>query len=240
MRRLLIVLAAVVWLSACSVKQQTLRTLDTTVPAAGIAIVSVAANAGRVSFEPSQDGRIHVHVELVPTRFQFFGIITDSNSVNAAKAAKLSQSTDQGNLKLNVLYPGNGDSHGVGEHWTVDLPSSLHVAVTLAAGDIKVTGIAGGVQADINTGKATLDVPGGSLKIEDDIGKVTATVHSLNYSEATLAAGVGSAALTVDGVPVGKQKKSGAGRAIEWKSGGKDSIDIQVHVGKLSVALLTH
>ncbi|MGH8398450.1 MAG: hypothetical protein ACRETA_09435 [Gammaproteobacteria bacterium] len=199
----------------------------------------MTANVGKVSITPSSDDKVHVSVSLMPSN-SFFGLFTNQDSVNAARGASLSHALDNGTLKLRMQYPSKDDDSGVSEHWTIAVPVSVHINSHLSIGEMAVKGISGGVDANLNVGKVLLDVPGGPLKITANVGKIQATAHSLNYSDVTLSANVGKIVLTVDGVSVGDHQASGAGDALSFKGGGKDTINLQVNTGKIDVALLTH
>ncbi|MGH8306711.1 MAG: hypothetical protein ACRER0_00405 [Gammaproteobacteria bacterium] len=239
MRRIALFLLIPMSLAACSVQQQPIRTVETVLPAAGVSVLDVTANIGKVSITPSSDVKVHVSVSLLSSS-SFFGLFTNTDSVNAARGASLNHTLDKGTLKLGMQYPADSDDSGVNEHWTIALPAGVHVSSHLSIGEIDVKGISGGVDANLNVGKVLLDVPGGPLKITANVGKIQATVHSLNYSDVTLSANVGKTALTVDGVSVGDHQKAGAGDTLSFKGGGKDTINLQVNTGKVDVALLTH
>ncbi|MGH8282992.1 MAG: hypothetical protein ACRESE_04015 [Gammaproteobacteria bacterium] len=239
MHRIAVFLLVLLMLTACSVQQQPLRTVETVLPAAGVSALDVTANIGKLSITPSSDAKVHVSVNLLPSS-NFFGLVTNTDSVNAARGASLNHTLDNGTLKLSMQYPADSDDSGVNEHWTIALPASVHINSHLSIGDLDVNGITGGVDANMNIGKVLLDVPGGPLKITANVGKIRATAHSLNYSAVTLSANVGKTALTVDGVSVGDHQTSGAGDALSFKGGGKDTINLQVNTGKIDLALLTH
>ncbi|MGH8401854.1 MAG: hypothetical protein ACRESO_00405 [Gammaproteobacteria bacterium] len=239
MHRIAVALLFLPLLAACSVQQQPIRTVEMVLSATGVSALDMTANIGRISITPSSDAKVHVSVSLLPSS-NFFGLITNADSVNAARSASLNHALDNGTLKLDMQYPAKTDDSGVTEHWTVAVPVNVHINSHLSIGEVDVNGISGGVDANLNVGKVLLDIPGGPLKITANVGKIQATVHSLNYSDVTLSANVGKTALTMDGVSVGDHQASGAGNALSFKGGGKDTINLQVNTGKIDMALLTH
>ncbi|MGA9852414.1 MAG: hypothetical protein WBR15_05725 [Gammaproteobacteria bacterium] len=238
MRRIAVLLPLLL-LAACSVQQRPVRTLETVLSATGVSVLNLTVNIGEVTITPSSDSNVHVSVGLAPSN-NFFGLFTDSNSENAARGASLGHALNNGTLKLGVQYPANADASGISEHWIVAVPASVHINSHVSIGKLDVSGITGGVEADMNVGKVQLDVPGGVLKITTNVGKIQAVAHTLNYSDVTLGASVGSTTLTVDGVPMGTHQKAGAGDTLNYKGGGKDTINLQVNTGKVDVTLLTH
>ena len=238
MRRVL-AWVSLMFLSACSIQQPPLRTLTAVIPAVDITAVALQTNVGEITLSPSSDANIHLSVSLEPSS-RFLGLFTPRDSESAVRAATLGHTLTNGTLTLRMQYPTDSENSGVSEHWVVALPASMHVSSRVSVGSLSVSGMAGGVEADMNVGKVQLDVPGGALKLTVNVGKIQASIHSLNYGEVTLVSDVGNSLLTVDGVTVGDRQKSGAGESVSWKGGGKNAINMQVNTGKLSVALVTH
>lgn len=237
-KTLLLLIAAAVVLSACSVRSTPVRTLAAVVPAAGLSTVVLTSSIGVVVFQPSPDASIHVSVGLMSQHTSFLGLFTSSRGEKAALAAVLSHALSQGTLTLGMQYPGGEDTSAISEHWTIELPASLSVHAQVSTGELNVSGISGGVDATLNVGKVALDLPGGPVKVSMDVGKVNAAVHSLDYGDVTLNANVGKTTLTVDGAAVGTQQKSGTSDSLAWKGSGKNAINMRVNVGKLDVALM--
>lgn len=139
-----------------------------------------------------------------------------------------------------MQYAAGADTSAISEHWTVAMPASLAIHVHVATGELNVNGVAGGVDGTVDVGKVDLDIPGGPLKIDANVGKIAATVHSLDYGSVELTTNVGKSALSVDGAAAGSHQKSGARDALTWTGKGKNSINLQVNVGKVDVVLLPH
>lgn len=224
-------------LSGCSVQRAPLRTVSALIPATGASVVSLTANVGIVKFIPSTDGAVHVSVELVPSHYKFFGLIADTGSEDAAKAATVTHSLTGSTLALAIQYPSAANGSGISEHWTVALPPKLAVQAHVATGELDVTGVSGGVDATLDVGKVGLEVPGGPVKVVMNVGKVDAMIHSLDYGEVTLNTNVGKSTLSVDGAAVGNAEQEGTKSSLSWKGSGANLINMQVNVGKLDVAL---
>jgi hypothetical protein len=226
-------------LAACSVQQQEIRVPALVLPAAGVTRLSMDVNLGNITITPSTDGQVHVTLSLKPST-SFFGLLTDSSSLAAARQAAIGHALSNGTLTLGVQFPANTEAGGIGEQWNVALPPPTAVTGHVNVGELNVSGIAGGVQADLSVGKVQLDVPGGPLKVTADVGKIQATVRSLDYSDVALGSSVGKVSLTVDGVNAGNLQKTGAGENLNYKMNGKSSINLQVTTGSVRLALRTH
>lgn len=238
MRRLLVFLPLLL-LAACSVQQQEISVPAQVLPAAGVTGLNLNVNVGRIIITPSSDGQVHLGLSLQPST-SFFGILTDSASLAAARHAAITHVLNNGVLTLGVQYPANTDSSNISEHWTVALPPAVAVTGKVNVGELNVSGIAGGVDANLNVGKVQLDVPGGSLKVTANVGKIQATVRSLDYSDIALGANIGKVGLTLDGVNTGSVQKTTTGQNLDYTMKGKNSINLQVTTGSVQLALLTH
>ena len=238
MRRLLVFLPLLL-LAACSVQQQEISVPDQVVPAAGVTGLNLDVNVGRITILASSDGQVHLGLSLQPST-SFFGILTNSASLAAVQHAAISHVINNGVLTLGVQYPTNTDSSNIDEHWTIALPPTLAVSSKVNVGELKVSGIAGGVDANLNVGDVRLDVPGGPLKIIANVGKIQATVRSLDYSDIVLGANIGKVDLTLDGVSTGSVQKTTTGENLDYTLKGKNSIDLQATTGSVELALLTH
>ncbi|MDE2070385.1 MAG: hypothetical protein KGJ04_03855 [Gammaproteobacteria bacterium] len=238
MRRLAVFLPMLL-LAACSVQQQEISVPSLVMPATGVTRLNMNVNVGVVTITPSSDGQVHVALSLKPSS-SFFGLLTNSANLAAAQHATVNHALSNGSLTLGVQYPANTDTSNISEHWNVALPPAVTVTGHVNVGELNVSGIAGGVDAGLNVGAVHLDVPGGELRVSANVGKVQATVRSLDYSDIALGAGVGEAGLTVEGVRAGDVHKTGAGENLNYKLNGKNSISLQVTTGSVKLALLTH
>lgn len=239
MRRLLVLALLPLWLGACSVQQQEISVPAATLPANGVTRLAMNINVGTVTVTPSNDGQVHATLSLKPSS-SFFGLLTNSASQAAAQHAVISHVLNNGTLTLGVQYPANADTDNISEVWNVAVPPGTQINGQVNVGVLSITGISGGVQAELNVGKVRLDVPGGPLKITADVGSIDATVRSLDYSNVTLDSNVGKTSLTVDGVAAGNPQRTGAGENLSYTMNGKNAINLQVSTGSVKLVLLTH
>jgi len=239
MRRLLVLALLPFWLGACSMQQQEISVPGAILPAAGMTRLNLDVNVGVITITSSTDGQVHVTLSLKPSS-SFFGLLTNSSNLAAAQHAVIRHALNNGTLTLAVQYPANTDTSDISEHWTVAVPAAIAVTGHVNVGELSVNGIAGGVDANLNVGIVQLDVPGGPLKITANVGKIQATVRSLDYSNVSLGATVGKTSLTVDGVGAGNLQKTGSGQNLSYTMNGKNTINLQLTTGTVTLALLTH
>ena len=235
MRRMPLYLLICLLPAACTFQEKPVRTLQATIPAAGITTLALNINIGTVTITPSTDSQVHVSIGFKHAN-SFFGIFSMGGS-DAIKAATLNQETSNGVLKLGMHYPANTDAGGVSEHWTLAVPAGMHINSRLNVGELQVSGISGGVEAELNIGKVSLDLPGGAIKVSVDIGKIMVTADMLNYGPVSLATTVGNATLRVNGNPAGNQQRSGSGSNVSYQGSGKDAISLTVNTGKVALEL---
>jgi hypothetical protein len=235
MRRITLCLLFFLLLTACSIQEQPVRTLETMVPATGLSTLALGVNIGAVVITPSTDSQVHVSVGLKPSN-SFFGIFSMGGE-DAIKGAAISQSSSNGVLKLGLQYPANTDASDVNEYWTLAIPTGMHVSSDINVGKLQVSGITGGVEANLNVGKVTLDLPSGPMKVSINVGKINAQAATLNYASVNLGAEVGDAQLQVNGVAAGNLEKSGSGNHVAYQGHGRNAISLTVSTGKVALAL---
>ncbi|HET7921609.1 MAG TPA: hypothetical protein VFM15_02525 [Gammaproteobacteria bacterium] len=236
MRRLAIFLLFLLPLAACT-QQNTVRTLEATLPASGASSLLTQTNIGSVTIKPSPDAEVHISVGLRPSSNFLWGLIAHHDTPDTIKAASLAHNLNDHTLELSVQYPEGADTGGVNETWTVAVPATFGVMSHINIGKLHVTGTSGGVAAQINIGKVALDVPGGPLDVTINVGKIAAQAHTLAYGDVALAANVGNTSLTVDGLSVGDAQKEGAGSQMSYHGKGSDTINLKVNTGKATLAL---
>jgi len=235
MRRIALCLLILLPLTACSLQEKPVRTLEAVVPAAGVSTLALGVNIGAVTITPSTDSEVHVSVGLKPSN-SFLGIFSMGGE-DAIKGAVINQVSSNGALKLSLQYPANTDASGVNEYWTLAVPVGMHISSDINVGKLQVSGVTGGVEANLNVGKVALDLPSGSMKVSINVGKINAQAATLNYAQVTLGADVGDTQLLVNGVSAGNLEKSGAGTHVSYQGHGQDAIRLTVNTGKVALAL---
>lgn len=235
MRRIALCLLILLSLTACSLQEKPVRTLEAVVPAAGVSTLALGVNIGAVTITPSTDSEVHVSVGLKPSN-SFLGIFSMGGE-DAIKGAVINQVSSNGALKLSLQYPANTDASGVNEYWKVAVPAGMHVSSDINVGKLQISGISGGIEANLNVGKATLDLPSGAIRVSINVGKIDARADTLNYGNVTLGADVGDADLRVNGMSAGNLEKTGSGTRVSFQGHGQDAISLTVNTGKIALAL---
>ncbi|HVA54286.1 MAG TPA: hypothetical protein VNI53_00580 [Gammaproteobacteria bacterium] len=235
MRRIALYLLILLPLTACSIQEKPVRTLEAVIPAAGITTLALGVNIGSVVVTPSTDSQVHVSVGLKPSN-SFLGIFSMGGQ-DAIKEAVIKQTSSNGALKLSLQYPANTDASGVNEYWTLAVPVGMHISSDINVGKLQVSGVTGGVEANLNVGKVVLDLPSGPMKVSINVGKINAQAASLNYAQVTLGADVGDAQLLINGVSAGNLEKSSTGTHVNYRGHGQDAISLTVNTGKAALVL---
>ncbi|HVC29231.1 MAG TPA: hypothetical protein VNF48_06720, partial [Gammaproteobacteria bacterium] len=137
-------------LAACSVQEKPARTLEAVASAKGISNLALGVNIGAVTITPSTDSEVHVSVGLKPSN-SFLGIFSMGGQ-DAIKGAVIKQTSSNGALKLSLQYPTNTDASGVNEYWTLAVPVGMHISSDINVGKLQVSGVTGGVEANLNVG----------------------------------------------------------------------------------------
>jgi hypothetical protein len=236
MPRIVILLLLAVPLAACSPSRET-RTLETSLPPGNATTLMTHANIGSVVVTASSDSTVHASVKLLPSNNFFWDLFTQNKAPKAIREARLTHTLDSGVLDFSVQYPPDSDSNAINEEWTIAVPANVRVKSHVNIGKLSVTGIGGGVDAQMNIGKVILNVPQGPLGVTVNVGKIEAQSGTAKYGTIELSTNVGEAHLTLDGAKVGNQSKQGAGNAIDYQGKGSDAIRLKVNTGKVTLAL---
>jgi hypothetical protein len=235
MHRIAMFLLVLFTLAACTPQRES-RTLESELSAAGITSLSTHTNIGSITITPSPDASIHVSVKLSPSNNFFWDIFSHADP-KAIRTATLSHTLDQGALDLGVQYAADSNAESVKEDWNIAVPANVHIKSNINIGKLQVTGIAGGVDAQLNIGRVTLEVPDGPLKVSMNVGKISARAQVAHYGDVVLAANVGDAQLTVNGMSVGGRQKQGTGSEMSYRGQGNEEISLKTNTGKVSLTL---
>lgn len=214
------------------------RTLNADIPAAGINKLAIAVGVGELRVTPSTDDAVHVQVVLrqKSREFLWFFHWQSSSTAREIQAAQITRQKQGDRLMLSLSEPKNLDNDDVKQKWSVRVPARLAVGINMKVGQATVTGIAGGVQADLNVGEIDLDTPRGPMSADVNVGQIRAESGSAQHGNITLSSTIGEAALYVNGKRVGGAGgHSGLGRSINFGGSGPDNMKLSVNVGEVDL-----
>lgn len=207
MRRVAFLLSALV--IAASAYGGAIRTLDYASPGEGVATVVINAGTGRIELRADASPAITARVEVTAK---------GAGQRSQDQLAKLTLKGElQGDtLHLKVALP-DGDTHDIGESWTVRVPARLAIKLNLGVGDISVFDSTGGVRVNVGVG---------DVKIEG---------LNASFGEISAAVGVGSTTLTAPG---GRRDGTGfIGTSLSARGTGTASIHANAGVGDIVIRL---
>lgn len=216
------------------------RTLTADVPANGIRTLAVTAGVGELRVTPSADDAVHVSVRLEQKSREFLWFFHWQSSTTAREiqSAQIVQQRQGDNLELSLGSSGKLDTNQVKQHWELQIPARLALALNMKVGQINVQGVAGGVNINLNVGEIDVDVPRGALRASVNVGQISATSATTALGPVDLSSDIGEAAVFRQGQRIrGGGRHSGLGRRIHLPGSGPDSVNLSVNVGEVDLRL---
>lgn len=216
------------------------RTLTADVPANGIRTLAVTAGVGELRVTPSSDGAVHVSIRLEQKSREFLWFFHWQSSTTAREiqSAQIVQRREGDTLELSLGSSGKLDTNQVKQHWELQIPARLALALNMKVGQINVQGVAGGVNINLNVGEIDVDVPRGALRASVNVGQISATTATTAPGPIDLSSDIGEAAVFRQGQRVrGGGRHSGLGRRIHLSGSGPDSVNLSVNVGEADLRL---
>ncbi|MGH8273672.1 MAG: hypothetical protein ACRES9_05365 [Gammaproteobacteria bacterium] len=173
----------------------------------------------------------------------------EHNCAAAARSATSAQHAASSSSNSVVVTPfgsfdNNGNHHGWKTDWTLVIPARLALRLKLGVGDATVSGIAGGLDAEIGVGHLDARLPQGPAKANVGVGHIEAAIGSSDYGPVDLSAGVGHVGFEVNGEEISKgvqkhftsasQKVSGTGKTAYTLESGVGHVELKLGVKSLS------
>ena len=182
MRRTALALAA--FFAATIAAGETLKTLNLSRPAEGLASLTIKAGVGDVQIEGGATGEVVVRVEVKSKGGFFFC----GPRIPARSRSPPDRSPHRGRRTLPLARSGAPRRHPLVERWTLRVPAEFAASVKLGVGDVSV-----------------LDV-GGDVKVEIGVGDVRVEGTYQSFGDVRAACGVGDASLRT---PSGREQGDG-------------------------------
>lgn len=206
------------------------RVLEHRQPAEGIRTLSLDTGVGDVTVSVGDGEEIVARVTLKPRRggFPFFG----SSRTGRRQVEEARIEARQSGERLELGIAGGGKDRRFEERWEVTVPSRLALDLDAGVGDVKITGVWGGVTVDGGVGDIEIAVPGGNITVDAGVGDVNISIPADAVATVELDAGVGDCSIhTPDGVIRGKS----LGCEASWRGPGSASIDVDAGVGDVEI-----
>lgn len=216
------------------------RTITADIPANGLNTLAISAGVGELRVTPSNDDLVHVSVRLEQKSREFLWFFhwQSNTTTREIQSAQLVQQRSGERLDLSLGSSSKLDTNQVKQHWTLQIPARLALALNMKVGQVTVQGVAGGVNVNLNVGEIDLDTPRGALNARVNVGQISATSASRRLGPIDLSSDIGEAAVFMNGKAVrGGGRHSGLGRTIHLTGSGPDTMKLSVNVGEVDLRL---
>ncbi|MBU6510391.1 MAG: hypothetical protein KGL98_12085 [Gammaproteobacteria bacterium] len=216
------------------------RTLSADISANGLNTLAITAGVGEVRITPSNDDRVHVSVKLEQKSREFLWFFhwQSNTTTREIQSAQLVQQRSGERLDLSLGSSSKLDTKQVKQHWMLQVPARLALALDMKVGQVTVQGVAGGVNVNLNVGEIDIDTPRGALNARVNVGQISATSASARLGPIDLSSDIGEAAVFRDGKAVrGGGRHSSLGRTIHLPGSGPDTMKLSVNVGEVDLRL---
>ncbi|HEY1991109.1 MAG TPA: hypothetical protein VGH71_01520 [Gammaproteobacteria bacterium] len=247
MRQTLLACGAVILASAlagCSMRDAPSEPVTVTadIPAAGLQHLVFDGTSGDTKIGVSPDDAVHVKLTLQQEERRVMGIpIASDSTLHDVEAAKVGQDRKGDVLTLAASYP-SGSSHDsdVKAQWTIQVPARFSVDSSMKAGRMSITGMAGGVRAELGAGEVVIHVPSGPIYGRLSAGRLHVISDAAEPRDVTVKSTFGLAVLSMHGQYYGPppEKDDGFwshlhmfGNTLKDHAGGKDDADLKVTAG---------
>jgi hypothetical protein len=215
------------------------RVLTATIPASKLTHLDLTALDGSVDLKADPNPAatdVTISVALDPPRARNF---------RPPAAADLAAVALDWRAERTVLRDGltNARAGNVEAAWTITVPARFSAKVDAHDGSIAIDGLAGGVEADVNSGlggrggRLDVTVPRGKLALSMGVGDIRATRADAVFGSAAVRATVGDAKLYLLGHEIIAPRAPGPGHKVSLDGNGGDSLSLKVSVGDVSLKI---
>lgn len=209
----LIALLCLAALPAAADERETVRTLRRSIPTAGIERIELDLPVGEAHITGEDRGDVQVDFELrcKPGK---------EGCAEAARRVAIESSSRRGELALALRGFDRGQRRNLVLRGIVRIPAALDLRVDMGVGELKISGLAGNVEAELGVGEMTLRLPVDAAR------------------SIALDSGVGETHLQLpDGAQAGERSGLVGGKT-SWEHGsGQAVIRAEVGVGEINARL---
>ncbi len=207
------------------------RTLEASIQRKGATSLHLETAVGDVTISPATGEGIHVVVQLIPRKAGFFSSLKEAErQVESASLA-----IKRHGKRIDVEIEDFAGEPRFEARWTVTVPADLALKLDVGVGNLKIRGIAGGVQVDLGVGDASIETAGGEITADVGVGDVTVTAPAAAYGPVECSTGVGEATINVNAEA--HEGKGMISKELTWRGPGERSINLETGVGSIIVTL---
>jgi hypothetical protein len=215
------------------------RVLTATIPAAQLTHLDLTALDGSVDLKADPNPAatdVTISVAIDPPRARNFRTPASADLT----AIALDWRADRKVLRVGLT---NARAGNVEAAWTITVPARFSARIDAHDGAVAVEGIAGGVDADLNSGlggrggRIDVNVPRGKLALSIGVGDIRAIRSDAAFGNAVVRATVGDAKLYLLGHEIVAPHAPGPGHKVSLDGKGGDSLSLKVSVGDVSLKI---
>jgi Putative adhesin len=199
---------------------------DRTLTVAGNVNLYVSTGSGYVHVSPGSDNQIHI-VGHVKSSNGWFGGSSDDRVKQIAANPPITQSG-------NEVHIGKTDNNewfrNISIDYEITTPRGSNVNADSGSGDLRISGVSGGLKASTGSGSIDADGIGGAVALDTGSGDIKAQLNSPSSTKAQ----TGSGSIQINGVVGGLKAGTGSGD-IEIQ--GQPTSDWKLETGSGSVTL---
>jgi hypothetical protein len=201
-------------------------TFDRTLTASGNVNLYVSTGSGYVHISPGSDSQIHV-IGHVKSSNGWFGGSSDDRVKQIAANPPIQQSGNE----VHIGKTDNNDwFRNISIDYEITTPRGSNVNAGSGSGDLRISGVSGGLKASTGSGSIDANGIGGAVALDTGSGDIKAELSSPSSTKAQ----TGSGSIRIDGVVGGLKAGTGSGD-IEIQ--GQPTSDWKLETGSGSVTL---
>lgn len=234
--RSLLAIAALCALGAAAKDE---RVIEGSAPVGKATRITLDAGEGSLTLKAGGGETIRWRVELEPDAHHgWFSRRHDRDAREAIEGAKVEGSLRGESFELLLDLPRGADEDDISQHWTIEVPASFAARVALDVGELRVSGLGGGVRASVDVGSIDLDLPRGAVEASADVGDIEIVLGEAPEGDIDLEADVGDVDLTLDGRHIRNDRGDyGPGESVRLTGKGGDRVRARVDVGDIDASI---
>jgi hypothetical protein len=217
------------------------RVIEGSAPVANTTRLALDAGVGSLTVKVGAGDTVRWRVELeADAHGGWFSSKHHARDIeDAIAAAKVEASVHGETFELLLALPRGADEDDVNQRWTIEVPAAFAARVALDVGDLKVSGIGGGVRAQVDVGNITLDIPGGAIEATVDVGDIDIVSAVAPAGDIDFATDVGDVDLELDGRHIKSDHGYGPGESLRLTGKSGDRVRARVDVGDIDASIGT-
>jgi hypothetical protein len=212
------------------------REITGTVEAKDLRALRIEAHVGEVDVRVSTKDLVSWRLRLEPNDNDGW-FSSRKDAARAVAEAKVKTIVADGRFELELELPRGTDFDDVKEHWEIEVPARFAIDLHANVGEVELTGMSGGVEAELNVGELHIDVPSGKVDARVNVGEVKVLSATKSPGEVRLAANIGDADLRIGSKRFQAERGFVLGGGVSASNGGKDDITAKVNVGDVTVRI---